>query len=367
MNLIKLLLKNKQTLATFACIVFSFIAVKVYAAEGVIIALEAPLISSPNESGKVVKVLRKGDKIYLHKKHDGLSPYEIDYTPELSAKYDKIDQNSDYYTTLDNLGNDAYIQKKYVKLILNDTREFDTPLSVTPHDDTDYRITEPLIDTYPFFVKNLFRAELASMFMAPEKDSYQYKITPKNANESAGAGAVLNYLRKIPFDKTNRIYFGGSLSYYYSSSYYDITSTIATLENNNLFQIGPMIQYDIHRTERGRITISAGINLTYYLKMINAVDISIEDQSRGQANATLYSLYLSPNASAGYHLKTFIPNLDLYVNGFFTLHHPRTFTTSQNFDGAIGEKIATRTQSPSGFGGNAGLMLGFTYSEQSRY
>lgn len=98
--------------------------------------------------------MRKGDIIYVNYEHfrDGQAP---PLPPSENPTLDEI--YSSFYKSIDRNGNTVYIPQQYVKLIYKDEREFDSNVSPFKYDPTDYRIIEPISDTYPFIPPNDYR------------------------------------------------------------------------------------------------------------------------------------------------------------------------------------------------------------------
>ena len=137
------------------------------AGRGLVITHEAPLLPKPSFETRPIQHVRKGDVIYIHDKHFGLADYQVTfsgYIDEDSPDYNKIEDGIDkegFFQTFDKLGQIAYIQKKYIKLIFKDEREKESALVPWKNDPTDYRLEEPLPKNYPLYTVTGLKASAA--------------------------------------------------------------------------------------------------------------------------------------------------------------------------------------------------------------
>ncbi len=109
-----------------------------FAAKGIVVALDVPLFSVPNNKAPVIQYVRKGDLIYLHS--SALEGDLIKKEPQ---------DTKGFYKTLDNNGHDAYISKKFVNILLEGFIEIRQPRTLDENDPTDHRLAEPLEPHYP--------------------------------------------------------------------------------------------------------------------------------------------------------------------------------------------------------------------------
>ena len=92
-----------------------------FAGKGVVLVLQAPLLHGESFDSHAVTHVRKGQEIFIHDKHFGLSSDKITF--DGMADYEDIDKIEDgyykegFFQTLDSNGSPAFIEKRYIKLI----------------------------------------------------------------------------------------------------------------------------------------------------------------------------------------------------------------------------------------------------------
>ena len=100
------------------------------------------------------------------------------------------------------------ISKKYVKVIYNDDRE--EQLQMNPYakyDPTDYRLEEPLPDSYPLIDPRKARAYMSLGIGPAAKSSFNYgePVIEESLGHKYAFSAI--YAKKVDFDNYNRFYF----------------------------------------------------------------------------------------------------------------------------------------------------------------
>ncbi len=227
-------------------LLFYLISLTLTAGQAVVIVWEAPLFYRPSMNSKILQTFRKGEKIFIHDRYFAKSPFETNY--DIKPQYNPFDED-EFLETLDRNGNTAWIPKKFVKLITMDTREFNTPISFSGIDPTDYRLEEPLPDDFPFIAAKKLRAG-AFLSMGHSLDqSYPYKsrITQRSPESRKGLGFY--YGKKMEFDLTDRFYFGGLFRMDFANNKLFLENDGDALEKQLHLAIGPFISYDFYRSE----------------------------------------------------------------------------------------------------------------------
>lgn len=309
-------------------IFFSYSSFAIYAE---VIVLEAPLLSRPNLNSKQLQTVRKGKKLYIHAKDLSRSDLEITFNVDSRGDLIPEDQpNPDYLKTLTRAGEDAWIPKKYVKVIYHDHRENELQMNpYVTHDPTDYRMEEPLPESYPLIDPRKVRAFMTfSMGPAP-KAGFNYGTTV--LEESIGSKYSFNaiYAQKVSFDNYDRFYFGGMLHIGGQRSLYYIDTNRTSQETHGEIGIGPYISYDIFRDEDSSLTLYSGFTYNFHR-------YSVEQKTRdNQFEERLFSGYsITPKIGSNYAIKEFIPGTGLdFIFGLEAIFNlPYSLNTSTSIE-----------------------------------
>ncbi|GEM_PF-736362 len=296
------------------------------ALEAQVIVLEAPLLSSPSLKSRVLQRVRKGKNLFIHKQGIVKSSWQMNYNVNseglpLEEKY----QDVDFLKTLTRAGQDAWIPKKFVKIIYNDERE--AALQMNPYSDydpTDYRIEEPLEKGYPFVVQNKARATMTFGMGPASKSGFDYGSSILEENIGSRYSFVTTYSKKVSFDAYDRFYFGGILQIHGQRSVYFITNDRTSQETHGEIGIGPYITYDIYRTEDRSLT-------TYGAFTYNLHRYSVEQATRGDSfEERLFSGYsITPKFGLSYNIRNIIPEskVDLIFGSETNINLPYSLTT----------------------------------------
>jgi hypothetical protein len=292
-----------------------------------VIVLEAPLLSRPNLDSRRLQTVRKGKKLFIHEKDLNKSEWEVSYN--VNSRGDLVPEDEikvDFYKTLTKAGEDAWVPSKYVKVIYHDHRE--DKLLMNPYakyDPTDYRIEEPLPDSYPLIDPKKARAFMTfSMGPAP-KVGFDYGTTV--LEESIGSKYSFNtiYAQKVSFDNYDRFYFGGMLQISGQRSIYFVDTDRTAQETHGEIGIGPYISYDVFRDKDSSLTLYSGFTYNFHR-------YSVEQKSRdGQFEERLFSGFsITPKIGSNYAIKEFIPGSGLdFIFGLETVFNlPYSLNTS---------------------------------------
>ena len=220
---------------------FLFLANTIYAIEGVVIVLETPLFADEQIDAPIVQYVRQGDKIFIHDQHINKNYYadgQLKEDPSL------------FYTTLDRKGHTAFVQKAHVKLIYKDLREMQSSARPFKFDPTDYRLPEPLPPNFPLEQKEKHSASIAIGLAPAPKVNYPYTTAISSDSFSSQITASATYSHQVPFDKTNRVYFGGMINISSFQNEFELIYKTEAREKHLRFSLGPYISYLAHRTEK---------------------------------------------------------------------------------------------------------------------
>ncbi|MCO4794498.1 MAG: hypothetical protein KC493_12330 [Bacteriovoracaceae bacterium] len=294
-----------------------FISTTAMAGKGVVVTLEAPLLSGPSFETRPVQHVRKGQLIYIHDKHFGNADYEITFTgyiDESSEDYNKISDGIDkegFFQTLDKSGNPAFIEKKYVKLIYFDDREKHTNVNPWKNDPTDYRLEEPLPKNYPLYRIGGLRASAALSFGPSRKLNYPYTSDIIREDYTGRLGGEFTFSKRVDFDKYDRFYFGGMGHVYTSFGEFFLQNDIETEEFSSELGVGPMISYYFFRGQDWGASLNSGIT-------INWQRILIKQRGNGESEERIFSGFtFTPKMQLHLIRSNLIPEIDLMFGANF--------------------------------------------------
>lgn len=280
----------------------------VFAAEGIVLVLEAPLLRQPSMDAIVKQTVRRGDKIFIHDQHFNASPWES--TSGASERVQVIDQvyDEEFYQTISSDGQPAYIQSKYVKVVYRDVREEGDPVARFKVDPTDYRLEEPLPEDYPLSARDKKKASALFMFGTNTKASYPFagQITDEKYNQSLGL--QLNYVTKVDYDLFDRFYFGLKVGYDNYDVEQGFNNQEAVKQSIGRYSAGPYISYDIYKTLKHRFTTFASISLNYHRAYLTYDAINEQEEER------VFSAWsVSPEIGANWQWMNIVPEVDLVI------------------------------------------------------
>jgi hypothetical protein len=305
---------------------------KVYSYDAIVIVLEAPLLKEPKLSSVVLQTLRK--RVYVPKEIVDL--FEL---PEFIQTYDRV-------------GNLAYVPTKYIKIVTHDLSESRMPITYPKNDPTDYRLEEPIPETYPFDNTSFLRASLALTMGNNMKAPFEYNSNFSKQTFSAESGGRLIVAHKINFDKHDRYYFGLFGAITTSNNTIQFQNETKASENRSILRLGPVITFDAFKTSDYRLTLGTGFTYNYHksaLKMSGAAG----------SEERLFSGYsLSPIANTQVQMTDVLPQTDLIAGADFSLFLPHTQTSKDEI--AIPELWGTEspTQIHSGLKPQVAFFLG---------
>jgi hypothetical protein len=293
-----------------------------HAGKGVIVVLQAPLLSSDSFDSHPVTHVRKGQEIYIHDKHFGLSSDNITFDGMADDEdIDKVEDGFDkegFFQTLDASGNAAYIERKYVKLIYNDQRELLSNVRPYKFDPTDYRLEEPLPKGYPLTQEKQFRAGAYMAFGPPRHVNYNYVSPVVGQKFTTRIGAEVFYSKKVNFDIYDRFYFGGMGHVYSFESASSMEDDSTAEEKGGEFGAGPFLSYIYFRNNNWRMTFSGGLTFNYYRSLVKIGSESGDDEEE----RFFQGFYFTPKLKTYIVAKNLIPAFDLMAGFDVTMNIP---------------------------------------------
>jgi len=280
-------MKNKCILS----LIFSFLSMPfAYSYDAIVIVLEAPLLKEPSMHSQVMQRIRKGERVFVPSEM-----LENDTLPEFVQTYDRA-------------GNKVYVPTRYIKIVTKDDREYSQPITIAGSDPTDYRIEEPIPETYPFTNTYFARASL-SMFVGNNTQT-SYAFSPsyekQQINNEIGGRVVIS--KKADFDAYDRIYFGLFTSLSNAENSAQFKNQTESTENQALFRIGPILTYDIYKSKSMRFTFGGGFTYNYHKNLVGVESLELSEER-------IFSGYsLSPLLTSTFQVQSMIPNTD-FIGG----------------------------------------------------
>lgn len=319
-----------------------------FAAEAIISVLEAPLFITNDELSRIVQYHRKGEKIYIHSEELNIKRYdflgadiEYDQAKELTDKYTETYKDamfkqdtgkaqakeSKFIRTLDKRGHEAFILREHVEIVFDDYREFKRRSK--DFDETDYRLDEPLTETYPLYKETGYRGFFTFGLGSQNETNYPYNqsIEDSGYTNRRDFSAIWSYMTGV--DKKQRFYFGGMFSLTSSESQF-------VLEDRNTHEtvirigVGPYLSYDAWKTEEYIFTFYSSI----LFNIANQTEVTQTDQDTKEDETRIYiANNFSPRFGGTLTLRDTFGTLDI-ITGFHMLidlpHKLKSESTAQN-------------------------------------
>lgn len=282
-----------------------FVSIQVtYALEAVVVVLEAPIFAEQKVEEKVMFYKRRGETLYLHgsssEKSDGL-----------------------FYKTLLPSGRAGYILKEHVLIRYNDIRELDQ--KVKEFDNTDYRIPEPLDESYPFLKKTGYRGRLQISFGQPNIQAYPYNQRALGSSFELNKEFSFIYTQRANFRQfEDRLYFGAIAGFKLSGVDFVLTSQVAS-QDLTVFYLGPYLSYEAFKTKKYGLSLYTNFQFILY----NNMSIEIKDNTAGTSEKRDFShpFSISPNIGSAFNFKRSFLNFDTLIGFNLRLITPKTYTS----------------------------------------
>lgn len=296
---------------------------------------EAPVLDRPTSDGLILMRVRKGREIYLHPNHLN---------------------DANYYVTLTRDGRKAYINKRFVKLVLNNDSEDIGNTIYVKNDPTDYVIDEPLPERYP--LKGFPNKRAQFDFILKKGMSSRYGYTSNIERESSGFSGTINikYLRPANFDDSNRLYYGFFGSVSTEQNEYLLTGDIFTKESSAQYALGPVVSYTFYKRQYFEIESMLQVGLNFQRTFISQED-NINNLSEEKLFSGInFNLRLSINLS---HKKVFNSNSTYFYHGpVIDIRLPSTLESDGQFTHS---QLWSSPSLSTSLEGTFGYNLGITY------
>ena len=275
-----------------------------WAAQGIVVVLNAPLYQGPGSNEKIVQYVRQGQKIFIF---DDDIDAALAVPPEAAAnptaaesnidvyvdeeagedpfnieKEDKVYAPGDFYRTIDKLGAVAYIPKPYVKIIFNDDRERGQAITL-PYDETDYRLADVLPDDFPFHRKA--QREMALNFrigpLVLQHYDYPWQIQDRHYTSNWRQGFQTHWAKTLAREQGHRRYFGWRIAYWGQKMFLTFTNGHRSQESLSTLGGGPYFAYQAWRHDHFNLEFQMGGNLHFarsYLRQNQSGSVVFEER-----------------------------------------------------------------------------------------
>lgn len=235
-----------------------------------VIVLEAPLLAEPDWRSQVLQHKRKGDQIKLAAGQVQKSYYQQGVAERYYWENTDGQEHPEFWETFDRSGNPAFIPKKYVKIIHSDERELQTSVTPFGKDPTDYRLSEPLPENYPFYEGDRRRAIVSVLYGPSHKANYAYKNGFQREEFQPHRGVQILYLKNVSYDPLERFFFGGLVQFSADQTLITFDGDNRAREERAIFGAGPYLSYDIYRNKKNILTLGGGLTLQWNRHLISA-------------------------------------------------------------------------------------------------
>ena len=348
-------------------IITLMISINIYAMEGRIIALEAPLFKEPNINSQIISYAKKGDQIYLHDKHfkrdfeDTIleKKYAEKFPDSFLDQAENLSEDSEFYLAIAAAGKKAYVLRRHIEVIYKDPREFNNKIS--GHDDTDYRIAEPLDKNYPFRkTQERYRGQLQLGLGRSNASSYPYIET--TSSTSSGFATELNFVytkEALSQNLSNQIYYGGLISLYLTSLD-SVLENQGTTQDHTTLSLGPYLSYEIYTHQKYSLTTY----LNFLIHVHDEVKVTINESGDEETRSYQSELGITPNLGMLLTFKKVIGSVDLGVGTNVKINSPKTYKASSQ---AKYDSYWTDATSDDSFNQKANIELSYLFELRSYY
>ena len=318
----------------FTLFSISFFSMKaLYAYDGIVIVLEAPLLKSPDLGATVLQTIRKGQRVFI--------PQEIgdrDILPE-------------FVPTFDRAGNRAYIPSRYIKVITGTDKENYQPITIAGHDPTDYRLEEPIPVTYPFEERNVVRTSISFLVGNSTSSPYAYNSAFNEQNYGTEMGGRLTVTRNVAFDKYDRFYFGFIGLITSAKNSVDFKNSATAEESRGIIRGGPWLTFDAFKNETYRLSLGSGFTFNYHRTTLFVDNVNSSEER-------IFSGFsISPLVSTALQVSDLFPNTDFVGGVDFSFYLPHSLQSKEEPE--IPELWGDTNQITSSFKTQVALFLGF--------
>ncbi len=310
--------------------IFAFLlSTTLWAGEGMIVVLEAPMFRHPDRTSDVVQYTRKGQRIFVHPavmvdraryndipfSDKALKEKLADGDPMAISK-DVADYHDgmDFILTKDKQGRDAWMLREHVHVFYEDQRE---RAQKDPYPDpTDYRLLEPLPDTFPIVRQERLRGGFSLSLGSPYSRNYPYnqKIKAEAAGYQLEAHGQMT--RQLQIGGRGRWYGGGMVTVRTTQSRYTLETRRAAEQWTRL-GAGGLLTMDAWRSDTQRITLTGAlIAYPYSQANISQSDDGVEE------NRNFWGWNFGARTGAQWQRVRILAELDLVMGVWAELESP---------------------------------------------
>jgi len=151
-----------------------------------------------------------------------------------------------------------------------ETSESEAVEPITPqHDETDYRIPEPLPPNYPFIDISPTKTEILAG-LGPSSSNSWHPQNSKIAKQDKSNELIfgLSYLRKVGIDKSHRFFFGGILEYSNETQKYAYTNGESVEQTHKKISLGPLMHYIAYKKDYFKINYLFSLQATALMSYV---------------------------------------------------------------------------------------------------
>jgi len=282
-----------------------YFSTNTYAATGLVKALEIPLLSEPNDNGPILQTKRLGEKIHIHD--------------------NSLESDTDYFLTLTRDGREAYVNKKFVKIVRKNLLELENNIAY-PNDPTDYRLDEPMPESYPFKIYSHNKAIIGFDYGQGTINTYEYSDQVKREQYNPTIALDMRYLRNPSFDKTDRVYYGFHFGGQTERNEIQVSENVFSKESHLKISIGPSFLYTFYRRNGFEIDFNVDASFTYQRSFVSQERVSTDESEEREFSGT----YISMRTGVSFiHRRIFdSPDLDFYHGPQLTINSPYSLNSS---------------------------------------
>lgn len=318
----------------FLVFILFFYSTYSFAFKATITVLEAPLFAFPDETSKVIQYHRKGELIYIHPHEEYIDNFKdriddlskgitADSTNDPLFKDNKAyipNPESKFYKTISRDGNEAWVLKEHVFINFKDAREFNQTLP--SHDQTDYRISEPLNKNYPFEDEIGYKGQSQFALGVPNFRTYPFRENISDTEINFSKEFNFIWSKAVKENEERRFFIGAFGGVHFSSTDYLLRTQQANQENIRI-SIGPMVSYDLLRD------FKRGLNIYFSIQtsLMDTMKVSVKSQSLGEKEDRQYFSVLPLSSVMGLNMQFYklLSTFDGVIGSNIRLNLPKNY------------------------------------------
>ncbi len=303
-----------------------FLSSSLYALEGTVVVLDAPVFEAPNTKSKIVQKYRKNQTIYLHTIHDIENTDNQDVfretefdRPTLAHELNKVliqkENEAKFYMTVTKTGSKGYILKDHVKPLFHDQRDYNRPIGSYYPDRTDYRIEEPLPENFPFQKEATTKVKISLAPGLPSTYRYRYAENPSKSNDKPSMNLNISSTTRAKFDngKPLPLYYGLRFHFGYRQRDTQFSDGLFGSEKIILMGLGPSLSYDLFKSHKQAINFTG----SFMIYLADQYSVKIGDEIQ-----TFSAITISPQLELTYQKVDIFQGFDFLVGPILYFHLP---------------------------------------------